>query len=149
MRLGGRPRDTGLMRGGRGRCCGIRVPQYECLRFATAGASWRLSLQTLIFCIHSPFNFYLAFEDRFLTLQTLRSSWEMSDDDLLSKRRASLIEQKKRELDEACDTHDSLVCLGAELPVLAADILFCEQLRELFHLHKFITLIGFDPHVRC
>ncbi|CAE6417990.1 unnamed protein product [Rhizoctonia solani] len=51
----------------------------------------------------------------------------MSDGDL-TKRRASLIEQKKRELDEVHDRHDSL-------------------LRELFHLQKFVTLIGFDPNV--
>ncbi|KAJ1306038.1 hypothetical protein OPQ81_010751 [Rhizoctonia solani] len=51
----------------------------------------------------------------------------MSDGDL-AERRASLIEQKKRELDEVYDTHDSL-------------------LRELFHLQKFVTLIGFDPNV--
>ncbi|KAG8705126.1 swr1 complex component, partial [Ceratobasidium sp. 423] len=51
----------------------------------------------------------------------------MSDGDL-TERRTSLIEQKKRELDEVYDRHDSL-------------------LRELFHLQKFVTLIGFDPNV--
>ncbi|CAE6502352.1 unnamed protein product [Rhizoctonia solani] len=51
----------------------------------------------------------------------------MSDGDL-AKRRTGLIDQKKRELDEVYDRHDSL-------------------LRELFHLQKFVTLIGFDPKV--
>ncbi|KEP53382.1 helicase SWR1 [Rhizoctonia solani 123E] len=51
----------------------------------------------------------------------------MSDGDL-AERRASLIERKKLELDEVNDRHDSL-------------------LRELFHLQKFVTLIGFDPNV--
>ncbi|CAE6506413.1 unnamed protein product [Rhizoctonia solani] len=51
----------------------------------------------------------------------------MSDGDLAG-RRASLIEQKKLELDKVHDRHDSL-------------------LRELFHLQKFVTLIGFDPNV--
>ncbi|CAE6471948.1 unnamed protein product [Rhizoctonia solani] len=51
----------------------------------------------------------------------------MSDGDL-AKRRTSLVQQKKRELDEVHDRHDSL-------------------LRELFHLQKFVTLIGFDPDV--
>ncbi|CAE6457974.1 unnamed protein product [Rhizoctonia solani] len=46
----------------------------------------------------------------------------------LAERRACLIEQKKRQLDEVYDTHDSL-------------------LREMFHLQKFVTLIGFDPDV--
>ncbi|KAH7334736.1 hypothetical protein B0J17DRAFT_671321, partial [Rhizoctonia solani] len=51
----------------------------------------------------------------------------MSDGDL-AKRRISLVQQKKRELDEVHDRHDSL-------------------LRELFHLQKFVTLIGYDPNV--
>ncbi|CAE6443708.1 unnamed protein product [Rhizoctonia solani] len=46
----------------------------------------------------------------------------------LQERRASLIKQKKRDLDETYDRHDSL-------------------LREMFHLQKFVTLIGFDPDV--
>ncbi|KAG9096049.1 swr1 complex component, partial [Ceratobasidium sp. 392] len=51
----------------------------------------------------------------------------MSDDEHIRRRRAELVEERRRELDVVCDTHDSM-------------------LRELFHLQKFVTFIGFDPH---
>ncbi|QRV84283.1 hypothetical protein RhiJN_12299 [Ceratobasidium sp. AG-Ba] len=52
----------------------------------------------------------------------------MSDDDYTRQRRAELVEERKRELDGVVDRHDS-------------------TLRELFHLNKFVTLIGYDPHI--
>ncbi|KAG9074935.1 swr1 complex component, partial [Ceratobasidium sp. 370] len=52
----------------------------------------------------------------------------MSDDEHLHRRRAELLEERKRELDAVVDRHDSV-------------------LRELFHLQKFLTFFGFDPQV--
>lgn len=68
----------------------------------------------------------------------------MSEDDELAKRRATLVEEKKRELDVVYDAHDSVVCTTVQQTVWWL-IFNLVQLRELFHIQKFVTLIGFDP----
>ena len=70
---------------------------------------------------------------------------ESSRGDGLNSTRAKMVQDRQEELDRVLDTHDSLVCSPLPPPWNDTDI---NQVREAFHLEKFVSLLTYDPKVR-
>lgn len=66
-------------------------------------------------------------------------------DPRIRAEREALVSSKQRELEGVVGTHDSLVRFSASESKCVAD--FCNKIRELFHLEKFVSLTYFDPKV--
>ena len=69
---------------------------------------------------------------------------ELSRGDGLNATRVKMVQDRQEELDRVLDTHDSLVCSPLP-PWNDTDI---NQVREAFHLEKFVSLLTYDPKVR-
>ena len=68
----------------------------------------------------------------------------------VAARKQELLIQKRRELAKVLDKHDDLVSsliYVAERPC-SFDGCSLQQVREAFHLERFVTLVSFDPKVR-
>ena len=67
----------------------------------------------------------------------------------LEDTRAKWVQDRQEELDRVFDRHDTLVRMTTVVVCIRILISFlcCVQIREAFHLEKFVTLLSYDPQV--
>lgn len=67
----------------------------------------------------------------------------------LEDTRAKWVQDRQEELDRVFDRHDTLVRMTTAALCVPTLMSFrcCVQIREVFHLEKFVTLLSYDPQV--
>ncbi len=67
----------------------------------------------------------------------------------LEDTRAKWVQDRQEELDRVFDRHDTLVRMTTVILCIPTLMSFpyCVQIREAFHLEKFVTLLSYDPKV--
>lgn len=67
----------------------------------------------------------------------------------LEDTRAKWVQDRQEELDRVFDRHDTLVRMTTVILCIPSlmSCLLCVQIREAFHLEKFVTLLSYDPKV--